>query len=193
MTRRVRLSGLEPGDYVQLDYVRAVRPPFGTLGYAADPFFFQASHERLFRSTYAVRAPAGAGLEVDAHGMPSPGVVSERGSEVVRAELRDVPPAAPEPGAPAIGEFMPWLGVGTGASRSAFQRGFADRMEGRTIPTEELRAFARQVQAEAPSATPLGLVRAAYDRVARTILGDGPFFEDASQVLSRGRGSRLRF
>ncbi len=185
------LSGLEPGDYVQLDYVRAVRAPFGTLGYASDAFFFQAAQERLFRSTYAVRAPAGAGLEVDAHGMPAPGVVSEGGSEVVRAELRDVPPAVPEPGAPSMGEFMPWLVVGTGAARDAFQRGFADRMEGRTLPTEELAAFAALVRAEAPGASPMALARATYARVARTILGDGPFFEDASQVLSRGRGSRL--
>jgi cellulose synthase operon protein C len=185
------LSGLEPGDYVQLDYVRAVRAPFGTLGYAADAFYFQASRERLFRSTYAVRAPAGAGLEVDAHGMPAPGVVSEGGSELVRAELRDVPPAVPEPGAPPMSEYMPWLVVGTGAAREAFQRGFADRMEGRTLPTEELEDFARQIRAEAPGATPMALARAAYERVARTILGDGPFFEDASQVLSRGRGSRL--
>jgi cellulose synthase operon protein C len=185
------LSGLEPGDYVQLDYVRAVRAPFGTLGYAADAFYFQAARERLFRSTYAVRAPAGAGLEVDAHGMPAPGVVSEGGSELVRAELRDVPPAVPEPAAPAMGEYMPWLVVGTGAAREAFQRGFADRMEGRTLPTEELAAFAKQIRAEAPGSAPMALARAAYARVARTILGDGPFFEDASQVLSRGRGSRL--
>ncbi|HET6437691.1 MAG TPA: DUF3857 domain-containing protein [Anaeromyxobacter sp.] len=185
------LAGLEPGDYLEIDYIRAVRAPFGALGYAADPFYFQAPRERLFRSTYVVRAPAGAGLSVDAHGMPAPEVVREGGSEVMRAERRDVPPFFPEPDAPGMGEYVAHLAVGTGAAREAFQRNIADRLVGRTKPTQELLEFVRQIRAEARDGTPLGLVRAAYARVARTVLGEGPLLEDASQVLSRGRGSRL--
>ncbi len=95
------LSGLEPGDYVQLDYVRAVRAPFGTLGYAADAFYFAAPRERLFRSTYVVRAPAGAGLEVEAHGMPAPAVVRRgrgRGDALRGPGRAPVRPRARRPG-----------------------------------------------------------------------------------------------
>jgi hypothetical protein len=185
------LSGLEPGDYVQLDYVRAVRAPFGTLGYAADPFFFAAPHERLFRSTYVVRAPAGAGLTTDAHGMPEPPVARQGGFDVMRAERRDAPPWIPEPDGPGMSEVLPFVAVGTGASREAFQRSIADRLVGRTLVTEELAAFARQIRAGSRDPSPMGLARAAYARVARTVLGDGPLLEEASEALSRGRGSRL--
>jgi hypothetical protein len=185
------LSGLEPGDYVQLDYIRAVRAPFGALGYAADPFFFQAPRERLFRSTYVVRAPSGAGLAADAHGMPAPEIAPQGAAEVMRAERRDAPPLVPEPDAPGMSETMPFVAVGTGASREAFQRSIADRLVGRTLATEELTAFARQIRAGSHDPSPMGLARAAYAQVARTILGDGSLLEDASEVLSRGRGSRL--
>lgn len=187
----VSLSGLEPGDYVQLDYIRAVRAPFGAMGYAADPFFFQAPRERLFRSTYVVRAPAGAGLAADAHGMPAPAIAREGGADLMRAERRDAPPLVPEPDAPGMSEVMPFVAAGTGASREAFQRSIADRLAGRTLPTEELSAFVRQIRAESRDPGPLGLARTAYARIARTILGDGPLLQDASEVLSRGRGSRL--
>jgi tetratricopeptide (TPR) repeat protein len=187
----VSLTGLEPGDYVWIDYIRSVRAPFAALGYAADPFYFQVARERLFRSTYVVRAPAGAGLAADAHGMPAPEVIHQGGADVVRGERRDVAPFVPEPDAPGTGETLPWLGVGTGASRDAFQRNIADRLVGRGLATEELRAFAARIRAGAKDRSPVGLVRAAYAQVARSILGEGPLLEEASEALSRGRGSRL--
>ena len=185
------LSGLEPGDYVEVDYVRAVRAPFGALGYVADPFFFEAPRERLFHSTYVVRAWPGSGLAADAHWMPPPDVGREGGKETMRAERRDVPPFVPEPDEPGMSEVMPFVVAGTGATREAFQRSIADRLVGRTLPTVELVDLSRQVWAEAREKSPSGLARAAYAWVARTILGDGPLLEDASHVLSRGRGSRL--
>jgi tetratricopeptide (TPR) repeat protein len=187
----VSLAGLEPGDYVWIDYIRAVRAPFAALGYAADPFYFQVARERLFRSTYVVRAPAGAGLAVDAHGMPAPEVVRQGAADVVRDERRDVAPFVPEPDAPGLSENLPSLAVGTGASRDAFQRNIADHLAGRTLPSEEVRAFAARVRAEARDGRPMSLVRTAYAKVATTVLGDGPLLEAASEALSRGRGNRL--
>jgi hypothetical protein len=189
----VSLAGLEPGDYVQVEYVRAVRGPPAAAGYAADPFFFQIPGARLFRSVYAVRAPAGLGLLADAHGMPAPAVEREGGHEIVRAERRDVPAFVPEPNAPGGPEYLPFLSVGTGGGREALQRGAANALVERTRPSEELRAFAREVRAAAGTgADPMALARAAYARVATSVLGEGSGLgEDASAVLSRGRGSRL--
>ena len=188
----ISLSGLEPGDYVQVDYVRSVRSPFGTLGYAADTFYFSAPRERLVRSIYVVRAPAGAGLEAESHGgMPAPVISPEGGAAVMRAEVRDAVPFVPEPESPAMVELLPSVDAGVGQGREAFQRGVADRLLGRAIPTLEIRALARQIRAEAADPRPAGLVRAAYARVAKTVLGEGAPLEDASEALSRGRGSRL--
>ena len=192
----VSLTGLAPGDDIDFEYVRALRGGHGDDaegGYAADPFFFRVAGAPLFRSTYVVRAPAGTGLEVDAHGMDAPGVVREGADEVVRAERRDVAPLVPEPDAPGASEIVPFLHVGVGAGRDAMARDFADTARIRTRPSLELRTLADGIRAAAgPGATPAALARAAYARVATLVLGSSSGFgEDASAVLSRGRGSRL--
>ncbi|BDG03798.1 DUF3857 domain-containing protein [Anaeromyxobacter oryzae] len=189
----VSLTGLEPGDYVEVEWVRGDHAPRGLGGYTASPFYFQVPGSRLFRSVYAVRAPAGLGLAVDAHGMPAPDVVREGGYDVVRAERRDVPAFIPEPSAPNGTEVLPFLSVGTADSREALQRAVGDTLVDRTRPNEELRALAADIRAAAgPNATPLALVKAAYARVAKDVLGQGGGLgEDAGAALSRGRGSRL--
>jgi hypothetical protein len=125
--------------------------------------------------------------------MPAPAVAREGEGELVRAERNDVPAFVPEPSGPGGREFLPFLAVGTGGGREALQRGVADALLERTRPTEEVRAFAREVRAAAgPGAAPLALARAAYARVAKAVLGEGGALgEDASAVLSRGRGNRL--
>ncbi|HEY6101552.1 MAG TPA: hypothetical protein VIW03_19090, partial [Anaeromyxobacter sp.] len=185
------LAGLEPGDYVELEYLRGTRGD-GT-GFAADPFFFRAEGSRLFRSSYAVSAPAGLGLELDAHGMAAPEPVREDGRVVVRALALDVPARVAEPGAPPITELMPFLHVGVGGGREALHLALADAAADRARPTEELRALAARIRASAgPGADAVALVRAASAHVAKNVLGQGGAFGDeASVVLSRGRGSRL--
>ncbi len=186
----ISLSGLEPGDYVRIEYVRGVRGD--GAGVAADPFFFRTGETRLFRSTYVVAAPAGLGLAVDAHGMEVPAPAREGGREVIRAGAADVPAHVPEPNGPALAEILPWLRAGVGGGQEAIHATLAEAAAGKTRSTEELRALARRVRAEAgPDATPAVLARAAWARVSADVLGGGAFGEDASEALSRGRGSRL--
>ncbi len=187
----VSLAGLEPGDFVEVEYVRGTRGD--GAGFAADPFFFRVVGTRLFRSSYVVAAPAGLGLAVDAHGMEAPAPAREGDLDVVRAVALDVPAHVPEPGSPPSTEFLPFLHVGVGGGRDALHRLLADAAAGRARPTEELRALAAEVRTAAgPGADAAALARAAWARVARTVLGHGgPFGDEASVVLSRGRGSRL--
>jgi hypothetical protein len=193
----VSLAGLEPGDYVELEWLRAVRGGghggARVDGFAADPFYFQVSGTPLFRSVYAVVAPRGAGLVADAHHMDAPEVRVEQDREVIRAERTRVPAFVPEPGGPGGQEFLPFLHVGVGGGREALQRAFGDALAERTRPTEEVRAYAERIRAEAGAgAKPAALARAAYARVARDVLGQGSALgDDASEILSRGRGSRL--
>jgi tetratricopeptide (TPR) repeat protein len=185
------LAGLEPGDYVELEYLRGGRGDGS--GFAADPFFFQADGTRLFRSSYAVTAPEALGLEVDPHGMPAPPLVKEGGRVLLRAQAVDVPAHVPEPSAPAMTELMPFLHVGVGGGLEALERVLCDAAADRALETEEIRALAAEVRkAAGAGAGPVALVRAASVRVARDVLGQGGAFGDeASVVLSRGRGSRL--
>ena len=186
----ISLAGLEPGDYVEVEWVRADRGLGATV--ASDPFFFRSEGTRLFLSRYVVAAPRGLGLMVDPHGLSSVAVVAEGGSEVVRVEAQDVPAHVREPGQPPMGEFMPHVQVGLGGDRTEVQADLADVFAPLVRPTEELRAFAAEIRrAAGPGATPEALARAAWTRVAKEILGSGEDGGPASEALSRGRGSRL--
>ena len=66
------LSGLEPGDAVEIEFLQSTRAPGPRLGPAADRFYFETPGASMYLSTYLARAPAGLGLEVDAHGMAPP-------------------------------------------------------------------------------------------------------------------------
>jgi hypothetical protein len=158
---------------------------------AADPFYFRADGARLFLSRYVVVAPEGLGLAVDPHGVGSVATTREGGREVLRVEARDVPAHVREPGQPPIGEFLPHVQVGLGGDLAEVQADLADVFASATRSTEELRALARDIRREAgPGASQAALARAAWTRVAREILG-GEESGQASEALSRGRGSRL--
>ncbi len=192
------LPGLEPGDFVELEFLRGVPASRPAAGVASEPFYFATPGTSMFRSTYLVTAPEGFGLAADAHGMPAVPTLHEGGREVVRHEARAVPALIPEPAAPPLPEYAPFLHVGTGGGRDVAQRLLADLLAERPAPTLELRAAAAAVRARADAAAPGGkagpeaLARAAYDEVRRLVVGQGgSIADDASAVLSRGRGSRL--
>lgn len=187
------LSGLEPGDAVEIEYLRSTRPTASAHGVAADAFYFATPGASMFRSTYLVRAPAGLGLAADAHGLPAPEVRREGAFDVVRVERTDVPALVPEPSAPAPPEYIPFVQVGVDGGREAVQLALADAVAGRAAATLEVRRLADELRASAgPAAGPEALARAAYRRVRELVVGTGsPFGDEASQVLSRGRGSRL--
>ena len=186
----ISLSGLEPGDFVEVEWLRSVR---GTPeGFVADPFYFQVPNTRMKRSTYVVAAPADLPLEVDGHGMATPKVETEGGRQLVRGERRDISPLLPEPSSSPAAEYLPFLSVGVFGTVDTVQRELSEAVADKTRPTDEVRRFAAAVKVAAgPGASPLILLRTAYARVAKEVLGSGGLTDDASEVLSRGRGNRL--
>jgi len=187
------LPGLEPGDYVEYEYLRS-RPQRGPAvpGWTADAFFFRVADVPLWRSSYVVLAPSGS-LEVDAHHMPVPEVKAEGGRDALRVLRTAVPALVEEPGAPGIGEYLPFVQAGAGAGQDAVVLAIADGLLERARPSLEVKAFAARIARPPGSAPPAGeaLLRAAYDRVNEVVEGQGGSWnETASQVLSRARGSR---
>ncbi len=210
--RTLSLTGLEPGDFAEWAWLRSV-PARGAAvpGFTADPFFFRGDTP-LWRSIYAIAAPIGLGLEVDAHGMPPPELRQEAGRVVARMLREDVPPLLPEPDAPGDAEHMPFAQAGAGARQDALARATADSLLEMFRPSCEVRALAAEIarsaaigtpsppgEGEADASRPHGgsvqvegaLARAAYLRVNELVLGQGgSFTESAGAVLSRGRGNR---
>jgi tetratricopeptide (TPR) repeat protein len=192
--RTLSAAGLEPGDYLEVEWVRG-RPSRGAAvpGWTADAFYFRSEDTPFFRSTYVVAAPHGA-LAVDAHHMPPPPVVEERGRDVTRYEARNVPALVPEPSDPSMAEFLPWMQAGSGAGLEAAARAAADGFVARVRPSREVAELAASIARPQGSggAEPSGepLVRAAYERVMERVEGGGSLGDQASHVLSRGRGNR---
>ncbi len=186
----ISLAGLEPGDYVEVEYLRASRGAID--GYAAEPFYFQDEGERLVRSTYVVSAPAALGLVVDAHRMDAPPLERTGDRVTLRALRVDVPGLVAEPGAPRLGDVLPFVQVGYGGGREVLHRRMANAVAPRTRQTVELAAFAREIRdAAGKGAGPEAIARAAWSQVAARVMGtSGSLGTDASEILSRGRGSR---
>jgi hypothetical protein len=193
--RTLSLPGLEPGDFAEWEWLRAV-PSRGPAipGFSADPFFFRAETP-LWRSSYAAAAPRGAGLAVDARGLPPPPPPREEGGrQVVRVLAERVPALFPEPHAPPESEYVPFVQVGAGAGETELARAVADAFADMFRPSLEVRALAREILASVPEAERAthALPRAAHRRVAEIVLGaGGSLGEGAGAVLSRGRGSRM--
>lgn len=187
----VSMAGLEPGDFIEYEYLHAVASRGASIpGFSTDPFYFRVADTPLWRSSYVVLAPPGTGMEVDAHNMPPVAVEKEKdGREVVRALRTEVPALVAEPNAPAATEFLPFVQLGAGAGRQALQLAYADGLLDRSRPGREVKAFAREAAAGKSGEA---LVRALYAATDKAILGHGASWsESASQVLSRGRGNRL--
>jgi hypothetical protein len=190
--RTLSLTGLEPGDFAEWEWLRAI-PARGpeVPGFSGEAFYFRGDSP-LWRSSYVMVAPAGTGMEVDAHRMAAPERRVEGGREVVRVLRERVPPLAPEPHAPSDPELVPFIQIGAGAGRLELARALADRMLDSFRPNAEVIAFAREIAASVPPGERTGeaLAKAAYRKVDEVVLGLGSMSEGAGSILSRRRGSR---
>ncbi|HTP52302.1 MAG TPA: tetratricopeptide repeat protein [Anaeromyxobacteraceae bacterium] len=191
--RTLSAAGLEPGDYLEVEWMRgrSTRGP-AVPGWSADPFFFKGEDLPFFHSTYAVAGPAGT-LEVDARHRDAPRVVREGDRDVVRADAWRVPAEVPEPDSPSMTEFFPMVQVGSGAGLEAAALAAADVFADRLRRSQEIEALAASVALPEGAAKPLSgevLLRAAYDRVMEKVEGSGSLADQAAHVVSRGRGSR---
>jgi len=188
----VSLPGVGVGDAVELEYLlahptrRAASP-----GWTAGAFYFQVGGVADDWATYAVVAPRGSGMTVDAHNMPAPTIKTEGGMDVLRAEVRGVPALVAEPNAPPSGtEQLPFLVVGAGdTGQGGLLTTTGDALSARAQRTFEVEAFAR---AAAAGKTGLDAVRAIYAAVMDRISGrDAGLGLTAASTLAQERGSRL--
>ena len=188
----VSLPGVGVGDAVELEYLlahpsrRAASP-----GWTAGAFYFQVGGVADDWATYAVLAPRGSGMTVDAHNMPAPTVKTEGQLDVLRAEVRNAPALVPEPNAPPSGtEQLPFLVVGAGdTGPGGLLTATGDALSARAQRTFEVEAFAK---AAAAGKSGIDAVRALHAAVMDRIAGrDAGLGLTAASTLAQDRGSRL--
>ncbi|MGZ3480216.1 MAG: hypothetical protein ACXU81_07685, partial [Myxococcaceae bacterium] len=188
----VSLPGVGVGDAVESEYLlahpsrRAASP-----GWTAGAFYFQVAGVADDWATYAVTAPRGSDMSVDAHNMRAPPVKTEGDQDVLRMEVRGSPALVPEPNSPPSGtEQLPFLVVGSGdTGPDGLLTATGDALAARAQRTFEVEAFAH---AAAAGKSGLDAVRAIHAAVMERIPGrDSGLGLTAAATLAQDRGSRL--
>ncbi|MFL5310860.1 MAG: DUF3857 domain-containing protein [Myxococcales bacterium] len=187
----VTMPGLEPGDAIEIDYLRPIAPRGPELpGIGLGGFFFRDEQTPMVESTYEVRAPAQLPLEVDAHNASAPAIEKVAGEQRFRMSARDVAPQEPEPHEPPEAETMPWIQVGSGAGQRELVKSMADwaLLRGRAgAVTDEL---AKGTGAGSPRER-AARIHAAVAQAVRGRSQGSDFSVSAAHVLAQGRGNRL--
>jgi hypothetical protein len=187
----VSLPGLEPGDSVEIDYLRGFGPRGPEMpGFTLSAFFFRDDETPLTESTYEVLAPGP--FEVDAHNLTLPPGAIERDGDRVRFHYtaRNVTPLQTQAHAPVENETMPWVQIGAGAGQKEMIRSIADWSILRARPG----SATLQVAREAVGRSAIETVTKIDTAVAQAVRGRSngtDFSASAAHVLAQGRGNRL--
>lgn len=188
----ISMPNLEPGDFVEAEWVRARSPrPAAMPGWQGGMFFFQAPSLPFHESVYEVRAPRSRGLEVEARNVEvSPPDVLEGDVLRFRHTARNVAPFIREPMSVADAELLPWVEAGAGAGEVDLVRQYSEWALLATRPTGEVRRLVKGL-ASLPVAERLDAV---VERVRETVKGDTSstnFSVGAGHIVAGERGNRL--
>ena len=185
------LPGLEPGDAIEVDYLRAFAPRGPELpGLTLGAFFFHDDETPMAESTYDLRAAKGVKLELDVQNLtaapPQTGPDGTRFSHTARAVI-----ALPlEPSQTSDTESAPWVQAGFGAGQKELMRSLADWALLRARPGGATDALSRSAGGTAPFDKAAKIV-AAVSQIVRGRSSGNDFASPAPHVLAQGRGNRL--
>lgn len=188
----ISMPNLEPGDFVEFEYLRTTGARGASMpGFAAGQFFFRAAEIPFYETRYELRVPAWMGLELDSQGLADLPEPQREGEHLVfRYDRHRVEPFVREPRSVSDGEVLPWVEVGTGVSTDALVLQTADWLPLRTRPSSEIRRLVRGTA----SLPPPERTRAIVERVRSEVKGASStanFREGAASILVQGRGNRM--
>ena len=185
------LPGLEPGDAIEVDYLRAYAPRGPELpGLTLGAFFFHDDETPMAESTYDLRAAPGVKLELDVQNLkvapPQAGPDGTRFSHTAREVVAE----PPEPSQASDTESAPWVQVGFGGGQKELVRSLADWALLRARPGGATDALARSAGGDTPAEKLARIVAAVAQQVRGRSAGND-FASPAPHVLAQGRGNRL--
>lgn len=188
----ISMPSLDPGDFVEAEWVRAHSArPASLPGWQGGQFFFQAEAMPFYESVYEVRAPKSVGLEVQASGTSVLPVENLDGDIVrFRHSVQTSPPFIREPMSVGDTELLPWVEAGVGAGEMETVKQFAEWALLSTRVTGEVRRLVQGLSALPPTER----VRAVAERVRETVRGhssSASFATGAGRVIASERGNRL--
>lgn len=188
----ISMPNLEPGDFVEYEFLRALSArPASVPGYAGGLFFFQTADVPFFESSYRVKVPKSLGLDVESNLIDElPQVAEEGGYLFYGYTNRRVPAFVREPLSVGDDELLPWIEVGSGAGTEDEVRMVADWAPLRWRVSNEVAELVRPMR----SMKPADRVRAIVEAVREQVKGDSASLDmsrDAGTILNAGRGNRM--
>ena len=189
----ISVPDLEPGDYVEFEYVDPAAPP-GAFpgGFLAERFFFRSYDAPLYRSEYVVAAPPGMKLQVDRRGdgVPAMRVDRTRDLSIYTFATTLQPQIFPEPSSTPFAEFLPSVRVASGLSRQGWKDYLLDGQLLAGRANRELLRLAAEITRGAAGDT--AKVRAVDAWVRRHVKGGGGAIDEpATSILAREEGNRI--
>jgi hypothetical protein len=190
----VELPGVEPGDYVEFEYLRLTPPHPSYGGGAVGPRFYFQNFETPFDwSTLTLIAPADVEIVVDPRG-PAPATeVREEGDlRVYQWQVHQSMPLVPEPGGVSFREYFPSIMWGTSATWEEYVRTITDALADRSPVDPSAARLAREIAEGDARSTPEQRMQRVFDWVLENVEETGELFGSApAQALSRS-GNRSR-
>jgi cellulose synthase operon protein C len=192
--RTLSMSGLQPGDLVEIEYI-TLRPPNrirkGTY-LTSSVFLFQDIDRPFHRTQWYVEYPKSIPMEFSEQNLPGAGVRSERdGTLVANWDYRAMPRIAPEPDTPHRFLYVPLVEAVGGISWKDIGAFLKDSMLGSFQKTPELRAAYRQA-VKGAAQDQESLLKAIIDYVMKEIEGeDDGSWQDPTQTLLNRQGGRV--
>jgi cellulose synthase operon protein C len=187
----VSVPDLEPGDYVEFEYVDPAAPPGAfDKGFIAERFYFRSFDAPLDRTEYLVVTPAGMKVAVDTRGDAPVMALSRKGNEELRTWAdRRRPQAFAEPASTPMSENLPSVRVGSNISFDAWKDYLRETQFGVLRHNDELISLAQRLTKGAR--TPTEKLALLDPWVRRNIKAGGSLDEGATAILAKKSGSRV--
>ena len=187
----VSVPDLEPGDFVEFEYVDPAAPPAAFQGgFLAERFFFRSYDAPLDRTEYVLVTPPGMKLDLDSRG-DAPAIVTVKTHDLETRTWsgRRKPQIFQEPAGAPFAEFLPSVRASSGLSFAGWRDFLYDNSFGAARANPTLRELAAQLtHGLKTDREKLGALDA---WIRRHIKGGGSLDEAATSVLATGEGNRV--
>jgi tetratricopeptide (TPR) repeat protein len=187
----VSVPDLEPGDFVEFEYVDpAAAPAAFHRGFLAERFFFRSYDAPLDRTEYVLATPAGMKLDLDARGDAPKVVVTKKGDLEIRTwSGRYQPQSFQEPAGAPFAEFLPSVRASSGLSFAGWRDFLRDNQFGVLRQNVALTELAAQLTQGKKNDREKLIALDTW--VRRHIKGGGSLDEQATSILAAEEGNRV--
>ncbi|MCA9601169.1 MAG: hypothetical protein KC417_04040 [Myxococcales bacterium] len=188
------LPDLQPGDFVEAEYVRYL-PPSALFpkGYQTWRFFFESPEEAFDRSEFTVVVPKGTDPVVDARGNAPKTERSVKGdTEVLHWLARESRPITPEPGSVSGKEFIASVQASHAASWQDLVDAYRDALADADQADPRAARLAMRIAGPEGEAPRMDRAKRLYDWVVDNIEQENDVYGSAAAMVNAKSGHRAR-